>query len=725
MRTLLLLLLLSGSAQAADIFAPVPGDLSLTMLLQPIFGSLFGGEGDGPLGEAILLFNMACLTIGGLLAAYTIVAGTMQTAHDGEMLGKRWSSMWVPIRLAVGTAAIIPVGKFCVAQMFVAWLAIQGIGLADAVWEKFTHSSFATQSLSSAAAPTPNVSRLAFGMLRSQVCLHGFAKLTHDGMGTIFTGPPVIDGSMTTLRRYGVPGMSATQCGGVVGSQASGDTLSGMTGFLGSDSGVAEQAASIRQAHAAATLTLEQELMPIAAAIVEGHGEGAEDAYIAAVKRYQQRIGEAAKAQMGDKAYFAQAGKNASEDGWIIAGSFFAKLVLIQDTLMQALGDTPTALPVEGAPDTLAPDMNRYYGSLAGAVRDASLTGLDNQLVADKAREDSESGIVMSAINSVFNKMTEASRTGFNFLSGADADRHPLLVASAAGHTMIGWALALTVASVFAAKIGGFTIAMIIGAFVLSLLAGGVTLAYVLPMLPLIIWIAAIAGWLLAIMEAVIGAPLWAVAHLNPRGEEIHGGAGAGYMLVLELTLKPVLMIFGFCFAVLVSLPLGQLINKLFFSAFALSQGGFVGFIGMLAAVGIYAALMLVMLKTTFGFIHKVPDQIMRWIGGGHGSGLAEASGAANAVESQSGVVTGAVTGAVSGAVTGRMNNMAHRGDKPITEADGTKSAISAATGKSHKRNPITPAASRPERNFKASEEAARDTVVQPPPNNQPTDDKT
>lgn len=662
MRLFLLLLLLSGSAHAADLFAPVPGDLSMTMLLQPIFGSLFGGEGDGPLGEALLIFNMACLTIGGLLVAYTLVASTMQTAHDGEMLGKRWSSMWVPIRLAVGTAAVVPVGKFCAAQMLVAWLAIQGIGLADKVWESFTHSSFATQSLSSASAPTPNVSRLAFGMLRSQVCLQGFARLTQDGMGTIFSGAPTTTGDMTTLRRYVVPGLSATQCGGVVGSQVAGGSLSGVAGFFGIDTGVAEQAASIRQAHATATLALEQELAPVAASIVNGPGDGAEAAYIAAVKRYQQRIGEAAKAQRGDKAYFAQTAKNASEDGWLLAGAWFMRMVAIEDTLMQALGDTPTALPIEAAPIGMASDMDRYYNALAGAVRDASLTGLDNQLVADKAREDSESGIVMSAINAVFNKITEASRTGFNFLSGADADRHPLLVASSAGHTMIGWALALTVASVFAAKIGGFTIAMVLGAFVLSLLAGGVTLAYVLPMLPLIIWIAAIAGWLLAVMEAVIGAPLWAVAHLNPRGEEIHGGASAGYMLVLELTLKPVLMIFGFCFGVLVSLPLGQLINKLFFSSFALSQGGFVGFIGMLAAVGIYASIMVVMLKTTFGFIHKVPDQIMKWIGGGHGSGLAEAGSAANAVESQSGVVTGAVTGAVSGAVTSRMGAMAQRG---------------------------------------------------------------
>jgi conjugal transfer/type IV secretion protein DotA/TraY len=680
MRGLFLLLLAATTpALAADIFSPVPGDLSLTMLLQPVFGSLFGGEGDGPLGEALAIFNACCLTVGGLLAAYTIVAGTMQTAHDGEMLGKRWSSMWVPIRLAVGTAAIVPIGSFCAAQMLVAWLAIQGIGLADNVWSAFTRSSFASQSLASATAPTPNASRLAFGMLRSQVCIKGFERLTQDGMGTVFSGRPTTTGDMNHLRRYGVPGMSATQCGGVVGSQASGGTLASTAGFFGINTGAAERANAIRQAHAAATLALEAELAPIAERIVSGHGAQAEADYIAAVSRYQQAIGQAAKAQMGDKAYFDRMAQNASTEGWVLSGAWFMRFVALEDALMKALADTPTAMPVEAAPDGMAADMDRHYGLLAGAVRDASATGLDNQLVADRAREDSESGIIMSAINAVFNKITDGSRAGFNFLSDADSQRHPLLVASSAGHTMMTWALALAVASVVAAKVGGMTVAMVLGGFVMALLAGGATLAYLLPLLPFIIWMGAVAGWLLMVMEAIIGAPLWAVAHLNPRGEEFHGGASAGYMLVLELTLKPALMVLGFAFAVLVSLPLGQLINKLFFSTFELSQGGFIGFVGMLAAVAIYSALMLTMLKASFGAIHKVPDQVMKWLGGGHGSGLAEAGGTGTAVEHQSSAATSAVTGAVAGAATSKLNTMAHRPNKPTRgKPDGKAEAAEA-----------------------------------------------
>ncbi len=237
------------------------------------------------------------------------------------------------------------------------------------------------------------------------------------------------------------------------------------------------------------------------------------------------------------------------------------------------------------------------------------------------------------------------------------------------------------VGTVIAATGGGTTVALVLGGFVMALIAGGASLAYLLPMIPFMIWVGAAAGWLLTVIEAVLGAPLWAVAHLNPRGEELTGGAGAGYMLILEMMLKPVLMVFGLAFAVLVSLPLGILINRVFYSTFSLTQGGFVGFVGMLAAVGIYSALMLAMMKWTFSFIHKVPDQIFKWMGGGRGSGLAEASSAAAASEHQSGAVVGAVGGAVAGAMTTRINQMSQQAARKDGKKGGAE-AIEASADK-------------------------------------------
>jgi len=659
----LLLLFVAAPALATDLFPPVDGDLSVQMLLRPVFGSLFGGEGDGPLGEAIMLFNACVLLVGGVLAGYVLLAGTAQTAHDGSILGNKWSSMWVPIRFVVGIGAVVPVGSYCVAQMLVAWLAIQGIGLADAVWSAFTRSAFASQSIASVTLPTPTISKLAFGMLRSQVCMQGYRHLHADGENSALILPslPETSGDFSTVRRYGVPGLSETQCGGVTGSEASGGVVAETVGFFGINSGAAEKAAAIRAAHAAAAETMEARLAELAGRIADGSLDGAQAEYVAAIQAYQDTLADAAKAQLGDQAYFERLSENAAQEGWVLAGSFFMRFASLTDAVLKAIADAPTAMPVEKAPELMAADMNRYYAALQGAVHDPTKTGIDNQLLADKEREDSETGLVMSAINAVFNKINEGSTAGFNFITEADIDQHPLVVASAAGHTMIGWGLALAVASVIAAKVGGTTIALVLGGFVMALLAGGASLAYLLPMIPFMIWVGACAGWLLTLIEAVLGAPLWAVAHLNPQGEELAGSARAGYMLILEMMLKPVLMVFGLAFAVLVSLPLGILINRVFYSTFLLTQGGFVGFVGMLAAVGIYSALMLSMMKWTFSFIHKVPDQIFKWMGGGHGSGLAEASSAAASAEHQSGAVVGTVGGAVAGAMTSRINQLSQK----------------------------------------------------------------
>ena len=91
------------------------------------------------MAAGIQAFNGGVLAIGGLLVAYTILVGTISTAHDGEMLGKKFSSVWVPIRTTLGTALVLPVinGSYCTMQVIVGWLIMQGIGLADNVWSSF------------------------------------------------------------------------------------------------------------------------------------------------------------------------------------------------------------------------------------------------------------------------------------------------------------------------------------------------------------------------------------------------------------------------------------------------------------------------------------------------------------------------------------------------------------------------------------------------------------
>jgi defect-in-organelle-trafficking protein DotA len=99
-------------------FNPSAGDESLKMI-----GTFFGTDSgiikgsSSVMGALMNIFNGAVLSLASIFAFYTIVSAVVQTAHDGEVLGKRYSSLWVPIRSAAGIAAIVPAGGFSAVQM--------------------------------------------------------------------------------------------------------------------------------------------------------------------------------------------------------------------------------------------------------------------------------------------------------------------------------------------------------------------------------------------------------------------------------------------------------------------------------------------------------------------------------------------------------------------------------------------------------------------------------
>ena len=118
-------------------FAPPASDISVVFL-----GNLFGlvdgvlhGSGSQMMGIIFNVFNSAVLAMGGVVMMYIIIVSTMNTAHEGQMLGQKWSSIWVPVRATMGLALLIPKSSgYCLMQIFVMWVVVQGVGIADKVW---------------------------------------------------------------------------------------------------------------------------------------------------------------------------------------------------------------------------------------------------------------------------------------------------------------------------------------------------------------------------------------------------------------------------------------------------------------------------------------------------------------------------------------------------------------------------------------------------------------
>ncbi|EEP6460777.1 DotA/TraY family protein [Salmonella enterica subsp. enterica] len=137
-------------AEGFDLFKPSDDN----WLIKHIFLQLFYPD-VSPLGPISEVFLAGILAFGGILAGYTMLAGTLHTANDGEMLGKKWSSLWIPIRTTLGVSMILPIkGGFCAIQLVLIWIAVQGIGLADQTW-----SAFAENPLKGSVVPQPYIDK--------------------------------------------------------------------------------------------------------------------------------------------------------------------------------------------------------------------------------------------------------------------------------------------------------------------------------------------------------------------------------------------------------------------------------------------------------------------------------------------------------------------------------------------------------------------------------------
>lgn len=643
-------------ADTSGPFSPVADDVSVKVINQ-IFGSLINGGNDA-FGSAISTFNSAILIVGGILATYTILAGTIGTAHDGEMLGKKFSSVWIPIRYSLSTALVLPVlsGGYCIMQQMVIWLAMQGIGLADSVWDSYMQTPGIAANMSISKNTEDKARALAENIFMSEVCVEAnkYAVSKTDNILTIksrYDYNMVYDSAKRTYSfgdQKGVVSFWTTNdCGEVSFGEkiqnstvASGPSTSNV-GYLGPLDNLfaPTDVQPINQAHEEATKALIAAAQVAAQAIVLTDG----DIDAATAATYYKGIDTATKAYLDSIKAAANAvamspsdtTKTAHKYGWFMAGAYFMNTVVTNNKITNAIAAVPDSKFSKSAFNDQAEALqanglkvlaagNPVYGSAANAI---------NQKKANESAKETEElgfgGRIMNAITS--------GLTSIDLYQLKNDPRHPVIVINEMGSRLQAYwtgmvltlvavtgaagiaallksSIATTVTNVLVIIVG------FLGLPIMALAATSFTASYLIPMMPFMMWLGMLGGWLIALVIAVIAAPLWAIAHLHPNGDDLTGRGGNGYMMVLGLLLRPVLAVFGFIAAITISSVMGEFINKVFFQVFSFSQGDGKGlgfFIGMIAGCAIYVAIMFSFIKKTFGLMHVIPDELMKWIGGG------------------------------------------------------------------------------------------------------------
>ena len=237
----------------------------------------------------------------------------------------------------------------------------------------------------------------------------------------------------------------------------------------------------------------------------------------------------------------------------------------------------------------------------------------------------------------------------FDIHQNANNRIHPLAQLSAIGRGIVDTALRNLGFSVAAGLGGGIInmfgdhlvgkVGMIASNFLSQLavigLSIGFVLYYVIPFLPFIYFFFAVGGWIKGIFEAMVGVPLWALAHIRIDGNGLPGDAGiGGYYLILEVFLRPILIVFGFLASITIFGAQVQVLHEIW-AVVTSNVSGFdekastkianpdeMGALRYLrSAVDkffftvIYAIIVYMLGMSAFKMIDLVPNHILRWMG--------------------------------------------------------------------------------------------------------------
>ena len=478
MMLMMFAVMFTQTAHAADLFTVPDTDKSKLWFLDVLFPDDLAAS---PLASVMTILNSGVLLIGGILAAYTLIAGTMATAHDGEMLGKKWSSMWIPVRTAFGTAMILPAaGGFCAAQVAVLWLIHQGVGLADTMWNTYA-SNPADGAVITTSASYQDLDRLAKTAFINNVCMIKAQQLWDKSFadGNIGTKPQFsMDGgkvdqiSGLMAYSYGAQNgpnemssnaiVSSKACGTIVIDNPKGAAQAAANLQLAQYNGMAmgaylpkditSQVDAITQAHMTQFGALDNAMASLASQYVANNNIDIQAGVNGAVNNYVVNIDKAVRSAFGNGKQWDDFKQNIMDDGWFMAGAWSMKLIRVQDAINGAAHKLPMAkdgtlnyADIYQGNKTLANIMDKVAQDMAKTTSASRFAnGINKQLKTKNDEEgrpdssdskDGDAGAVIADLKAEADKSISSAMSSFIAASVIDGRKKGEIISFSADTT--------------------------------------------------------------------------------------------------------------------------------------------------------------------------------------------------------------------------------------------------------------------------------------------------
>ncbi|MBB4200208.1 hypothetical protein CCR94_02260 [Rhodoblastus sphagnicola] len=233
-------------------------------------------------------------------------------------------------------------------------------------------------------------------------------------------------------------------------------------------------------------------------------------------------------------------------------------------------------------------------------------------------------------------------------------------------------------------------------------LAQGQMIAYVLPMIPWVIWMAGVAGYLILVCEAFVAVPLWMLAHMTLEGEGLHGRGGPGYELLFNVLFRPTLMLLGLFLGYFVFASMAWLISASFGIAagFVLANGWLVtNVLGFLTLMSVFILTNVTAAIMAFRMVALIPHHLPRLIGFGGGNRIdtnefaqiAAYQGTRQTIDTVANKAKGALSPSarrLSGGNSSRRSENTEALTGPTSTSSGLDSTMQATTGMRNTQKP-------------------------------------
>lgn len=557
----------------------------------------------GPLLIKIFtIYNSAVAGAVAIIVGYSLFSSTTQTAHEGKALGKRFSSLWMPLRMAFGAALVTPIFGFSLVQMLV--LSVTGFGFftADRIAEEvatYTTDGHALTTFPAFYSKQKDEAILA--LLQLETCAAYINKSDAIALSPTSVVTPKLDDNTIYYGRKGLFGFDDGSCGTIKTESFYDEAVASMLYNIASKTirPLAKQIVNDEEVNVALVKSAKEQLYKI-------------DEYLA--QRAKNDVDKETSESM------SKFSNDVKSKGWIGLGSWYTTLARQTSAFNDKVAYN-FSVEIENKDNIVEKDlggMSEYLVEAVSVARDAGIAIQSEDTQSSMQNAASSIIDLLAGSGDPFLRIVQlghyCTQTAFVLSSAKLAVS---IVSAASG--FLGKAGAIVAnASDFVQKFDKITDILIILLFI----AGGGA-GWLLPMLPLITWIFGICSVFVGVLQSVLAAPIWAAAHALPEGEGISGThARQGYMLVMNLALRPVLITLGFVFSYFLLWGMSWMFLELlksWFGSQAVDSPGWDAlnfFVGLCISLFVAIFGIICIAIRCFSFIFDAADEVLTWIGG-------------------------------------------------------------------------------------------------------------